>query len=232
SAGPVGTPVTASAHHATSVGQVIAQNVGSMHGTVTDPTAPHASVVDLNLLPNALHKPLHQASAIFRLFRLTTLTVMALTIVYLAMVCYQAFFVWQSHTALTELDTLDRTILSYRTLQTDINTTSDVLAAIQSLMDQHVYWTQWFAFLERHTLSTVYYSNFSGSSAGVMNLDATAPNFGTIAQQLAVFQALPEVQAVEVSTATRSGEAAVHFTISLTVDPAILHYQPRGIYGE
>lgn len=240
SAGPVGTPVAASAHHATSVGQIVAQNVSAMRGAATDPAAPHPSLLDLNLLPSGAHKPLHQASAIFRLFRTATLTVMVLTTVYLALVCYQAFFVWRTHTALAELNTLDSTILSYRTLQTDINTTSDTLTAIQDLLNEHIYWTQWFSFLERQTLSTVYYTNFSGSSSGVMNLEATAPDFSTIAQQLAVFQALPEVQAVEVATATRSGTAdattgatgAVNFTISLQVDPAVLRYQPRGIYGE
>lgn len=217
-------PITAAAHHATSVGQIIAQNVSGMGGQSTNPAAPHPSLVSLNLLPNAMYKPLHQASAVFRLFRTATLTVMAGTVLYLAMVCYQAFFVWQTHTVLTELRTLDATILSYRTLQNDINSTSDTLLAIQQLLDEHIYWTQWFAFLEQYTLPTVYYTNFSGSDTGAMNLDAIAPDYNTIAQQITVFQDRTEVQSVTVSTATAVTSGNVHFTISLQMDPKIVRY--------
>lgn len=216
-------PATPAPHHATSVGQIIAQNVSGMRGASTDPVVPYPSLVDLNLLPNAISQPLHRSGAIFRLFRVTTLTVMLFTVVYLALVCYQAFFVWRTHTALTELATLDATILSYRTLQNDINTSSDTLLAIQQLLDEHIYWTQWFSFLEQYTLPTVYYVSFSGSNTGAMSLDAVAPDYNTIAQQIAVLQGLPEVQSVTVATATRS-VATVRFTISLQMDPNILHY--------
>ncbi|MBI4407595.1 MAG: hypothetical protein HY565_03795 [Candidatus Kerfeldbacteria bacterium] len=226
-----GAPVTASAHHVTSVGQVVAQNVTGLHGQTSNPAVPHPNVVSLNLLPNAAQRPSSSQSPFFRLLRVGTLSMICLTSLYLAMVGYQAFYVWQTQAALQELNSLDATILGYRPLQADINTTSGTLEAVQTMLADHVYWTQWFTYLERYTLQSVHYTNFSGSVNGTMNLQASAPDFATVTQQIALFKALPEVTAIEVSTATRS-DSDVQFSMSIQVDPAVLHYQAQNAYGD
>lgn len=233
-----GVPVTASAHHVTNVGEVVAQNVTVLRGQTSNPAAPHPNVVTLNLLPNAILRSASHQSPLVSLLRVGTLSMLGLTIVYLTMVCYQAFYVWRTQAAVEQLHSLDSTILGYRGLQGEINTASNTLTAVQTMLDEHVYWTQWFSYLERSTLQSVYYTNFSGSTNGTMNLQAIAPDFATVAQQIALFQSLPEVTSVEVNTATRSGSVdatteagTVQFSVSLQVDPAILHYQVADLYG-
>ncbi len=225
-----GAPVTASAHHATNVGQVVAQNVTALRGQTSNPEVPHPNVVSLNLLPNASQRPSSQQSPLFRLLRVGTLSMICLTGIYLAMVCYQAFYVWQTQSALQQLNSLDATILGYRPLQADINRTSNTLEAVHTMLADHVYWTQWFAYLERYTLQSVHYTNFSGSVNGTMNLQASAPDFATVTQQIALFESLPEVTAVAVNTATRS-DSGVQFNVSIQIDPVILHYQVQDAYG-
>lgn len=233
-----GAPVTASAHHVTNVGEVVAQNVIALRGQMSNPEIPHPNVVTLNLLPNAILRSASHQSPLVSLLRVGTLSMLCLTAVYLTMVCYQAFYVWRTQAAVQQLHSLDSTILGYRGLQSEINASSNTLTAVQTMLDEHVYWTQWFSYLERSTLQSVYYTNFSGSTNGTMNLQAIAPDFATVAQQIALFQSLPEVTAVEVNTATRSGSldatteaGTVQFSVSLQVDPAILHYQVADLYG-
>ncbi len=235
----------AAQRHVTSVGEIVAQNVTGMRGETTHPDLSEPELFGVNLLPNATNQPLQQ-TPFYRMLRASTVMVMLCTLIYLAMVAYQGFFIWRTHNTLAELTGLDSEIVTYRTLQSDINQTSTTLAAIQDLLNDHLYWSQWFSFLEEYTLPNVYYSNFSGSANGTMNLQAVAPDFTTISQQIAVFKALPEVLDVTVTTATRSdtnfadttgdpssgASDTVQFTISLQVDPAILHFQPNGLYEQ
>ena len=225
-----GAPVTASAHHATNVGQVVAQNVTALRGQTSNPEVPHPNVVSLNLLPNAAQRPSSQQSPLFRLLRVGTLSMICLTSLYLAMVCYQAFYVWQTQSALQQLNSLDATILGYRPLQADINRTSNTLEAVHTMLADHIYWTQWFTYLERYTLQSVHYTNFSGSVNGTMNLQASAPDLATVTQQIALFESLPEVTTVAVTTATRS-DNGVQFNVSIQIDPVVLHYQVQDAYG-
>lgn len=235
-------PITAQ-RHTTSVGEIVAQNVSGMRGETTHPEAMEPDLFGVNLLPNASQQPMEQ-TPLYRLLRSGVLMVMTCALVYLAMVGYQAFFIWRTHNTLAELTDIDNQILTYRQLQSDINVTTNQLTAIQDLLNDHLYWSQWFTFLEQNTLPTVYYSSFSGSDNGTMNLQVIAPDFTTVSQQIAAFRALPEVTDVTVTTAARSdtsfseatGDASsaaqsnVQFTMSLQVDPALLHFQPNGLY--
>ncbi len=233
-------------HRAVRTAEIVAQNVTSMRGETTHPDPLEPQLVNVNLLPNAIQQPLHQRSPLYRLLRLGSVTMLMCTIMYLALVAYQGIFIVRTQSTLTELTGLDDQILAYRQLQADINDTNHTLTSIQALLDDHIYWSQWFTYLEGATLPTVYYVGFSGSANGVMNLQAVAPDFATITQQIAVFEALPEVNTVSVSNAqhgedsfaTATGNtnttstSTVLFNIGLQVDPSVLHYQPNGLYEQ
>ena len=245
---PVAIPTAplAGAHRSSNPAEVVAQNVTSMRGETTHPEALEPQLVNVNLLPNAIQQPLHKQTALYRLLRVSTVTVMLCTVVYLGLVAYQGLFIARTHATLSELTALDNEILQYRQLQTDINATNGTLTVIQSLLNDHIYWSQWFAYLESATLPTVYYVGFSGSANGTMNLQAVAPDFATVTQQIAVFKSLPEVTSVSVSNAQRGEESfatatgnttststsTVLFNIGLQVDPSILNYQPNGLYEQ
>lgn len=100
------------------------------------------------------------------------------------------------------------------------------LELIKNLIDNHIYWTNFFKFLEENTLADVYYSNFSGDTSGQYVLAATAKDFYTIAEQIKIMRANNQVY----RAGTKGGQAAssqdkraegVGFNLELSIDPSI-----------
>ena len=89
------------------------------------------------------------------------------------------------------------------------------------LLDGHIYWNQYFTWLESVTLPDVYYTGFMGDVAGTFTLTASARDYVTLAQQLVVLRADPAVQRVSVAEASRDSQGWVNFSMSLTVSPEV-----------
>ncbi|MDD5071933.1 MAG: hypothetical protein PHQ42_04340 [Patescibacteria group bacterium] len=97
-----------------------------------------------------------------------------------------------------------------------------------SLLDQHVYWTNFFGFLEENTLTDVYYSDFSGDNKGKYNLSASAKSFSAIQAQVKRLLASEYVSVVSVNQAgistggNKAGDIdGVAFDLKLVIDPSI-----------
>lgn len=105
----------------------------------------------------------------------------------------------------------------------------DKLVILKSLFDNHVYWSQFVASLEKYTLPTVSYDALSVSPGSEITLSASAPNFYTLAQQLQIFQkdAAPLMSAVKITSGnaqlSQQGDvASVSFDVSFTMNPEVL----------
>jgi len=58
------------------------------------------------------------------------------------------------------------------------------------LLDNHIYWTNFFKFLEENTLSNTYYtSSVSGNTVGIFDFEAIAKNYSDIDNQLRILRA-------------------------------------------
>jgi hypothetical protein len=100
----------------------------------------------------------------------------------------------------------------------------DKSAAFSWLLGNHVYWSNFFSWLERNTLSTVKYDSFSGGLDGSYVLTATAPSYADVSWQVKAFRNDPSTKKASVTSVKSAGSAAagqVNFTLSLQVDPAI-----------
>lgn len=94
------------------------------------------------------------------------------------------------------------------------------------LLDNHLYWTNFFEFLEKNTLVDVYYHGFAGDSSGNYKLSATGENFNTIDQQIKAFKESDKVIKVETKMGEASGDdngSGVDFSVDLSVDPKIFY---------
>ncbi|MGE5425834.1 MAG: hypothetical protein ACM3PZ_02065 [Bacillota bacterium] len=118
----------------------------------------------------------------------------------------------------------------------DMRTESDEILAFkqrsdlaQGLLDNHVYWTNFFNWLEKNTLSSVNYLSFSGGADGEYELAATAKTFRDISWQTRAMLADPSVKAAKVDSGTAGKEEGaaenapegVTFTLNLKVDPKL-----------
>jgi Tfp pilus assembly protein PilN len=97
---------------------------------------------------------------------------------------------------------------------------------VRGLLDNHVYWTKFFDWLEKATLADVYFSGFMGDVAGKFTLTASARDYVTLAQQLVSLQADPNVQQAIVSEASRDSQGWVNFSLTLVVSPPVFVKTP------
>ena len=98
-------------------------------------------------------------------------------------------------------------------------------AVFTDLLNNHIYWSNFFSWLEKNTLSSVRYEGFAGSIDGVYSLSATADSYADISWQVKAFLNDPIVQQVQVvnaaSAKSKTKANRVSFSILLKVNPTI-----------
>lgn len=108
-----------------------------------------------------------------------------------------------------------------------INATGQEIQRVFDLLNKHIYWTNFFALLEKYTLPEVSFSGFAATNNGALTLNATAPDYATMAKQLKILQtekAKEFVTEVDISGGTKS-EAGVSFSVALVLNPDLFYYQ-------
>ncbi len=119
----------------------------------------------------------------------------------------------------------------------DMKSESDQILAFKqrvdladSLLANHIYWTNFFAWLEKNTLSTVNYNGFSGKIDGNYDLQASADTFRDISWQTRALLADPSVLSVKVDSGSSqlAGDAAqdnpdgsISFSVNLKINPQL-----------
>lgn len=97
------------------------------------------------------------------------------------------------------------------------------------LLDNHIYWSSFFNWLEKNTLSTVKYDGFSGNTEGIYALNAKALSYAEVSWQVKAFLNDPLVKNVEVLSVnssltkdkTKSADTGVNFSLSFELSPEI-----------
>lgn len=106
----------------------------------------------------------------------------------------------------------------------------DKSAELGKLLDKHVYWSNFFNWLEKNTLSTVKYDGFTGDTGGSYTLNAKALSYAEVSWQVKAFLADPIVKNVEVLNVNSSlskdnrgqtSETGVTFSLNFTLDPEV-----------
>jgi len=100
------------------------------------------------------------------------------------------------------------------------------LKIISQIFGQHLYWTNFFKFLEENTIKDVYFINFDGDTSGDYTMDALATNYNSIAEQVNVFRNNNKVISVEASGGERvswddSNRFLVKFSLNFSVSKSI-----------
>ena len=101
-------------------------------------------------------------------------------------------------------------------------------AAVGKLLANHIYWTNFFKWIEKDTLSSIKYGNFQGDLSGTYNLAATANNYAEVSWQTKAFLNDPLVKKVQVLSANAATSkdknnpiTGVGFNIALQIDTNI-----------
>jgi hypothetical protein len=78
--------------------------------------------------------------------------------------------------------------------------------AFSELLSNHIYWTNFYNWLEKNTLNVVKFQGFSGNLSGEYILTANAENYAEAAWQAKVMQDSPFVESVEIYNVHRVEE--------------------------
>jgi len=106
--------------------------------------------------------------------------------------------------------------------QTNLINFYSELANLKSLLANHVIASNLFPWLEQNTEANVYYTSFSFSDGNQITLSAVAQTESDVNQQLAIFEASPEVSNVTISGVSAGTTAGWNFSVGLTINPSIL----------
>ena len=135
----------------------------------------------------------------------------------------------QGEIILSDIEDINKNIEDTEKGIDEVDNFQKKLSKVAAILDNHIYWTNFFDFLEKNTLSEVYYiGGFSGDTNGEYNLPAVASEYSSIEGQLKVFRNAEEVIGAESFKGSmgkgEEGEdtgGSVSFDIGLKVRPDI-----------
>jgi len=98
------------------------------------------------------------------------------------------------------------------------------------LLDNHIYWSNFFNWLEKNTLNTIKFDSFTGDIKGKYSLSAKALSYSEVSWQTKAFLNDPFVKKVDVSSVnftsskdktSLASNKGVSFTLNLELNPDI-----------
>jgi len=108
---------------------------------------------------------------------------------------------------------LEKTIALEEPGVKEINVFGGKLKIVSQIFAQHLYWTNFFKFLEDNIIKNVYFTDFSGDTSGNYSLNALASSYGDIDQQVMVLKNNKDVTKVEVSGGEMVGGDEINKTL-------------------
>jgi len=133
----------------------------------------------------------------------------------LSLLAYGFLLVWEkdkmnsNQYIFDNLESINIRIRSEEAMVDEVLRFNDRLLFVDYILDNHLYWTNLFKFLENNTIANVYYENFRGDLSGQYQLPAVAKDYHSIYLQLKILQQAPEqVTSVDTGAAEAAKTAA------------------------
>lgn len=125
-----------------------------------------------------------------------------------------------------DLATVDQQIKNLEEKKNQAQTLQKQIKSLDILLDQHIYWTNIFSFLEKNTIADVYFLNLVGQSDGSITMSAVAKSYKAMAKQIVAFREDEQTDKVFITSASASvlptGEVSeINFDAKLKLKPQI-----------
>ncbi len=147
---------------------------------------------------------------------------LAISLTYVGLLIWQKERIEATKTAFGNVTVIDNQIIKSEQEVDEVKKFNTKLRMVSSLLDNHVYWTNFLTLLEFTTLKDVYYERFSGDVSGEYTIPAVASSLEAISLQLDVMKKYDKVQSVSPDTGQTSADGrSVQFNLGLTVDPTV-----------
>jgi hypothetical protein len=119
----------------------------------------------------------------------------------------------------SEMATIEAQIMNYNDEIEEIRKLEKKATRANNLLNNHIYWTKFFKFLEDYTIPDVYYGDFTGDTKGKIVLPAVGRDLIAVARQLVAFSSASEFVKEVTITDLVGGVKGVTFNINLTLNP-------------
>lgn len=188
------------------------------------------TTLDVNLIPEEMnrHPELEVGQKLFTAGMVAGFSVLLVLLGYFGLSWYQIGVTREAVKVEDEVVALDSQIKELEARRAEAVEFQAYLGLVRSLLDQHVYWSQFFKLLETHTSREVFFSNFSMSGTNQLVISAQALDYDAVAEQIvALERATDFIQAVRVDAVAAEVDRAsglyqgVTFTLSLDFIPGV-----------
>ncbi|NUM25535.1 MAG: hypothetical protein HUU49_02805 [Candidatus Buchananbacteria bacterium] len=191
---------------------------------------PAAGFLDVNLIPEELSK--HPELELPRKLTMSAILIFVVVLLvvgaYFSITWYQFNITKQINDFETEISNLDKQITSAQASKDAALDLQQRLKTVKDLLDNHVYWTKFFALLEKNTVDEVYFTNFAMTGQDKLVLAAVGKDYESVARQLVAFQEATDfVKSVRIDSAStefdfETGDNfGVNFNINLEFQPGV-----------
>ncbi len=154
------------------------------------------------------------------------LSSLAIGLVYVGLLIWQKERLRDNESTLANFEAINAEISKNEREIQEIVTFNRKLDVVSFILTNHVYWSNFFKFLETNTLKDVYFEKFTGDLTGQYMIPAVSRNLDAASSQLEVMKAYPLVRSVQylagqtVADSTGDGQRT-KFNLEISVDPKI-----------
>lgn len=177
----------------------------------------------INLIPSELLKGEAGGINWLRIILAMVLPALLIFCCYLGISLLQTNINKKIESGRTELAQLQKSIGDYNERAKINNDTANRVLTLKKILDNRIYWSKFFALLEKYTLDGVYFNDFKADVTGLISLPATADNYEVVARQLVALSGAKDfvkdakTTSLQVASDNQAGITGVNFVLHLTL---------------
>jgi len=156
-------------------------------------------IIETNLIQGELVTFFDWRSKIFALAGAILMPILVVAAVYYGLAFYQKSSQAKNLDQAKKFAELEQNIAKEESGIKEIYDFQAKLKMISKVFEQHIYWTNFFKFLEDNTIKDVYFADFEGDTGGNYTMNALAADYSGISEQVNAFKKSPKITAVEAS---------------------------------
>lgn len=184
-------------------------------------------ILEANLIKDEVTVSFNWKKNVFLLFLTLFVTGLFITEIYFGLSWWEDQEIKNSLTINSDLTSLNQEISRIQEQADNSLAYKNKVSEVAKLLNNHIYWSNFFSWLEKNTLSTVKYAGFSGDLSGAYSLTATAGSLAEVSWQAKAFMNDPLTKEVKISGASlQSGDklgavGQASFSLLIEVNPNI-----------
>ncbi len=147
---------------------------------------------------------------------------LVISLVYVSLLIWQKERMDNNKVTLLNVKAIDEQIIKTEKEVREIKDFNGKLISLSTLLDNHIYWTNYFSFLEDATLKDVYLKSFVGDISGEYTIPALARNLDAVSSQLEVMKSYSKVKSITPETGSPNEvDKTIPFSLGMSIDPLI-----------